>query len=58
MSDLSAELDAVMARAGLTVSAAQRDRMLPNYTELRELLELLRGRPASAEPSNVYSLRP
>ena len=55
-SELSDEFDALMRRAGLTVPPAQRDRLLPGYADLRTAAELLRGRPHTAEPSNIYSL--
>lgn len=56
--DLAAEFDTMMRRAGLTVPATQRDRLLPGYAELRAVLELLRGRPHTSEPSNIYALPP
>ena len=55
---LAAEFDALMIRAGLTVAPAQRAAVLPGYAELREQVELLRGLPASAEPSNIFHLVP
>ena len=56
--DLAAEFDALMRRAGLTVPAPMRDKLLPGYMELREAAERLRGRPHTAEPSNIYALPP
>ena len=55
---LAQEFDALMRRAGLSVSPAQLDKLLPGYADLREAAERLRGRPHTAEPSNIYALPP
>lgn len=56
--DLAAEFDMLMRRNGVTVPAATRDKMLPGYAELKKAVAMLRGRPHTSEPSNIYALPP
>ena len=56
---LAAELDMLMARAGVTVPADRRERLLASFADLREQVALLRnGRDATAEPSNIFHAIP
>jgi hypothetical protein len=56
---LGAELDILMARAGVTIPPERRARLLASYADLREQVELLRnGRDAAVEPSNIFHALP
>lgn len=56
---LAAELDILMARAGVTVPPDRRERLLASFADLREQVELLRnGRDATVEPSNIFHALP
>ena len=53
------EIDALLALAGLVVPPDLRAGVASEIRDLRQMAALLRGeRPASAEPSNIFSLAP
>jgi hypothetical protein len=54
---LAAELDVLMQRADLEVPPERKAQVVVAYAELREQVARLRGRPATAEPSNVFRLQ-
>jgi len=54
---LEREFDMLAARAGLLIPADRRHEILASFVELRRQAALLRsGRPAAAEPANVYDV--
>ncbi len=54
---LGADFDTLMAINGLTMPPERRAQVLVAYAELRDQVDLLRGRrTAAAEPSNVFRL--
>jgi hypothetical protein len=56
---LAAELDMLMARAGVPVPPERRERLLASYADLREQVELLRaGQDATLEPANIFHAIP
>jgi hypothetical protein len=56
---LTAELEILLARNGITVPDTRRDTVLAAYADLRRQVALLHGRyGAAAEPSNVFRLSP
>ena len=56
---LGAELDCMMARAGITIPEGRRETILAHYADLRTQIALLHApRPASLEPSNVFRVTP
>ncbi len=60
MSDREAELDCMLARAGIAIRAPEEAAsMRAAFAELREQVALLRQpREAAAEPANVFRLLP
>jgi len=57
--ELAAEFDCLMARAGLTIPPARRAGYLVAFADLRSQLALLHTtRSAAVEPSNVFRLFP
>jgi hypothetical protein len=56
---LAAELDMLMAVAGVPVPAERRERLLASYADLREQVALLRAIPdATAEPAGIFHAVP
>jgi hypothetical protein len=57
--ELEAEFDMLMARAGIAVPRESREPLLLAFEELRGQCALLRdaARTAAAEPANVYRVR-
>jgi len=56
---LSAELDILLARNGITVPDTRRATVMAAYADLRQQIALLHGRyGAAAEPANVFRLSP
>lgn len=56
---IDAELDVLLARAGMTVPESLLDGVRAGYRELRQLTVLLHARrPAYHEPAAVYRMRP
>jgi hypothetical protein len=56
---LEQEFDALMARIGATVPAERKAGIIGCCEELRRMTALVRQpRSATAEPANVYSLKP
>ena len=57
--DLEAEFDILMRRAGITVLEDRRASVLASYADLREQIALLHNRYAyTDEPANVFRLSP
>ncbi len=54
---IEAEFDTLMRIAGLEVTPERKAQVMVAYRELRGQVALLRGRPAAAEPSNVFRLQ-
>ena len=56
---LDAELETLLARAGVKVPDLRRDAVRAAYADLRAQIALLHGRyGATAEPANVFRLSP
>ena len=56
---LDAELETLLARAGIEVPGSRRDAVRAAYADLRQQIALLHGRyRAAAEPANVFRLSP
>lgn len=54
---LEAELDCMLARAGIVIPPDRRAPILDAFAELRQQVALLRQpRSAAAEPSNIFRL--
>ena len=57
--DLTAEFDMLMRRAGLTVPDARRAAVLAGYADFSQQMALLRDRYAHTdEPANIFRLSP
>jgi hypothetical protein len=56
---LEQEFDILMARAGAVVPADRRAGVVAGFKDLRRMAALLHAhRPATSEPSNIFSLTP
>jgi hypothetical protein len=57
--DLAAEFDVLMRRAGITLPEERRAAVLASYADLRDQIALLQNRYAyTDEPANIFSLAP
>ena len=51
---LEAELDSLMAKAGIKIPSERRAGVLASYADLRHLIDVLNSLSTDAEPSNVF----
>ena len=58
-SELAAEFDVLMRRAGITIPPDRRAAVLASYADLHEQIALLHSRYAHTdEPANIFRLTP
>jgi hypothetical protein len=57
--DLAAELDAMLARAGVDYPAERKQALVAAYADMRKQVDILAARYAHTdEPANIFSLPP